>query len=590
MTYEQIVLFVLLVLVLAGLLWGRWRYDLVAFSALILGVILGVVPVDTAFSGFGDQATIIVALVLIVTAGLSRSGAVDLVTRYAISAERSLPAHISILSTLGAALSGFMNNVAALALLMPVDLQAAQKAGRSPAPSLMPLAYATILGGVVTLIGTPPNIIVSTYRQDALGEGYKMFDFAPVGLLIAIVGVVFISLWGWRLLPNRGGKQGAVAELRASGTYTAELVVTERSKAVGQKVRDLDEAANEHDCVIAGLIRRNRRLAGRARATTIKDGDLLVVYGTPDALSALAGALGLDHQGKSGERAELSSDLRMMEAIVAADSRLVDRSANDIRMLRGQGLSLLGISRQGRILTERVRRTPLKIGDVLLLLGQSETMDDAVARLGLLPMASSVSIVRHEKGLLAAGLFLGAVVASSFALVPLPIALGAVCILYVLLDILPVRDIYDAVEWPVIVLLGALLPVGAALETSGATALLAQNLAGVGQHLPGWVALAAILVVTMVLSDILNNAATAVIAAPLALALAQLLGLNPDSFLMAVAIGASCAFLTPIGHQNSALIMGPGGYRFADYVRLGLPLEIIVVIVAVPAIMVFWPL
>src|SRR5690606_23608570 len=233
------------------------------------------------------------------------------------------------------------------------------------------------------------------------------------------------------------------------------------------------------------------------------------------------------------------------------DSRLVDRSANDIRMLRGQGLSLLGISRQGRILTERVRRTPLKIGDVLLLLGQSETMDDAVARLGLLPMASSVSIVRHEKGLLAAGLFLGAVVASSFALVPLPIALGAVCILYVLLDILPVRDIYDAVEWPVIVLLGALLPVGAALETSGATALLAQNLAGVGQHLPGWVALAAILVVTMVLSDILNNAATAVIAAPLALALAQLLGLNPDSFLMAVAIGASCAFLTPIGHQNS---------------------------------------
>ncbi|WMT89260.1 SLC13 family permease [Pelagibacterium sp. H642] len=590
MTYEQIVLFVLLVLVLAGLLWGRWRYDLVAFSALILGVILGVVPVETAFSGFGDQATIIVALVLIVTAGLSRSGAVDLVTRYAISAERSLPAHISILSTLGAALSGFMNNVAALALLMPVDLQAAQKAGRSPAPSLMPLAYATILGGLVTLIGTPPNIIVSTYRQDALGEGYKMFDFAPVGLLIAIVGVVFISLWGWRLLPNRGGKQGAVAELRASGTYTAELVVTERSKAVGQKVRDLDEAANEHDCVIAGLIRRNRRLAGRARATTIKDGDLLVVYGTPDALSALAGALGLDHQGKSGERAELSSDLRMMEAIVAADSRLVDRSANDIRMLRGQGLSLLGISRQGRILTERVRRTPLQIGDVLLLLGQSETMDDAVARLGLLPMASSVSIVRHEKGLLAAGLFFGGVVASSFALVPLPIALGAVCILYVLLDILPVRDIYDAVEWPVIVLLGALLPVGAALETSGATALLAQYLAGVGQHLPGWVALAAILVVTMVLSDVLNNAATAVIAAPLALALAQLLGLNPDSFLMAVAIGASCAFLTPIGHQNSALIMGPGGYRFADYVRLGLPLEIIVVIVAVPAIMVFWPL
>jgi di/tricarboxylate transporter len=590
LTYDQIVLFVLLALVLAGLLWGKWRYDLVAFSALILGVILGVVPVDTAFSGFGDQATIIVALVLIVTAGLTRSGAVDLVTRYAISAERGLSAHISILSALGAALSAFMNNIAALALLMPVDLQAAQKAGRSPAPSLMPLAYATILGGVVTLIGTPPNIIISTYRENALGEGYQMFDFAPVGLLVAIAGIAFISLVGWRLLPSRGGKQGAAAELRASGTYTAELVVTERSKAVGQKVRDLDDVADEHDCVITGLIRRNRRMAGRARATTIKDGDLLVVYGTPDALSALAGALGLDHQGKSGERAELSSDLEMMEAIVAPESRLEGRTANDIRMLRGQGLSLLGISRRGRVLTERVRRTSLQVGDVLLLLGQAETMEERVARLGLLPMASSVSIVRHEKGLLAAGLFAGAVLASTFGLMPLPVALGAVCILYVLFDILPVRDIYDAVEWPVIVLLGALLPVGAALETSGATALLAENLASVGQYMPGWVALAAVLIVTMLVSDILNNAATAVIAAPLALALARLLEVNPDSFLMAVCIGASCAFLTPIGHQNSALIMGPGGYRFADYVRLGLPLEIIVAIVAVPAIMVFWPL
>ena len=589
MTYEQIVLLILLVLVLAGLLWDRWRYDLVAFSALVAGVLLGVVPVETAFSGFGDQATIVVALVLVVTAGLRRSGAVDLITRHVIDADRSVPVHVAIMGSVGASISAFMNNIAALALLMPVDLNAAQKANRSPAPTLMPLAYATILGGVITLIGTPPNIIVSSYREDALGAGYRMFDFTPVGIIVAVAGVAFIALFGWRLLPQRGGR-GAAAELRASGTYTAELVVAEKSKVVGQKVRDLDEIADAHDCVIAGLVRSNRRMGGRARATTIKPGDLLVVYGTPDALGALAGELSLDHQGKSGEGVELSSDLAMAEAVVGAESRTVGRTANEVRMLRGQGLSLLGISRKGKVLTKRVRRTPLGVGDVLLLLGRAEIMDDALARLGLLPMASSVPIVRHEKGLLAAGLFAVAVGISAFGFFPLTVLLGAVCILYVLFDILPIRDIYDEIEWPVIVLLGALLPVGAALESSGATALLAENLAAVGRYLPGWVALAAVLIVTMLLSDILNNAATAVIAAPLALALAQLLGVNPDSFLMAVCIGSSCAFLTPIGHQNSALIMGPGGYRFADYVRMGLPLEIIVVLVGVPAIMVFWPL
>lgn len=590
MTYDQIVLFVLLVLVLAGLLWGKWRYDLVAFAALVIGVLLGAVPAETAFTGFGDDATIVVALVLVVTAGLRRSGAVDLITRHLIDSERSVPLHVALMGSVGAALSGFMNNIAALALLMPVDLQAAQKAGRSPAPTLMPLAYATILGGIITLIGTPPNIIISSYREDALGQGFNMFDFAPVGVLVAVAGVAFIALVGWRLLPQQGGSKGAAAELRASGTYTAELVVTEKSKAVGQKVSQLDGAADEHDCVITGLIRRNRRMPGRARTTTIKAGDLLVVYGTPDALTALSGALSLEHQGKSGQGAELTSDFAMSEAVVAVDSRLVGRTANDIRMLRGQGLSLLGISRKGNVLTERVRKTQLQVGDVLLLLGQAERMDESIGRLGLLPMASDVSIVRHEKGLLAGGIFAAAVAISALGFFPLPILLGAVCILYVLFDILPIRDIYEQIEWPVIVLLGALLPVGAALETSGATALLAENLAGIGQYLPGWVALAIVLIVTMLLSDILNNAATAVIAAPLALALAQMLGVNPDSFLMAVCIGASCAFLTPIGHQNSALIMGPGGYRFADYVRLGLPLEIIVVIVAVPAIMVFWPL
>ncbi|GGA34917.1 SLC13 family permease [Pelagibacterium lentulum] len=589
MSFEQIALFVLIGGVLVALLWGRFRYDLIAFAALIIGVTIGIVPADTAFSGFGHDATIIIALVLVVTAGLLRSGAIDIVARIAVDRTRSLTAHIAILGGVGAALSGFINNVAALALLMPIDMQAAQKAARPPSVTLMPLAFATILGGMLTMIGTPPNIIIAAYRQQVTGEGFAMFDFTPVGAACALAGLAFIAFGGWRLIPQHKENQ-AKPDDESSALYTAELVVNEKSRAIGQVLRDLDPEADEHDCTIVGLVRRNKRLAGRARREKVKKGDLIVIHGSPDALNALAGALGLSLQGKSGEQAELTPELAIVEAIVASDSRIVGRTANEIQMMRGFGVSLLGISRSGKAIKERVRRTPLQTGDVLLLLGNEDTIENAITSMGCLPMAGSIPVVRHEKAWAAIGLFGAAVAAGAFGITPLTVALGAVAVLYVLFGILPVRDIYTSIEWPVVVLLGSLLPVGMALETSGGTAILAGGLAQVAQHLPPWMALMAVLVVTMTLSDALNNAATAVIAAPVAYGLAQLLEVNPDAFLMAVAIGASCAFLTPIGHNNNALIMGPGGYRFSDYWRIGLPLELIIVAIGVPAIMIFWPL
>ncbi|WP_127144125.1 SLC13 family permease [Pelagibacterium montanilacus] len=590
MTYEQIMLFVLLGLVLVGLLWGKWRYDLVAFAALIAGVVLGVVPADTAFSGFGNDATIIIALVLVVTAGLSRSGAVDLITRFAVDRDRPLPLHISAMGGIGALFSGFMNNVAALAILMPVDIQAAQKAGRSPAASLMPLAYATILGGMITLIGTPPNIIIAAYRERALGAPFTMFDFTPVGLLCALAGIAFIGLVGWRLIPMRDKGKGMGAELRASASYTTELVVGENSKARGQRLRELDPTAEEHDCAIVGLVRRNKRLPGRARWEKVRKSDLLVVQGGTESITAFAGALGLDLQGKSGESVELSTELKMVEAVVAADSPVVGRRANDVRVMQRNGVVMLGLSRRGRVLTERVRRIALEVGDVMLLLGHQDSIEDVIARMDCLPVASSPAIIQHRKAWAAIAMFAAAVGVGAFGLIPLTVALGAVAICYVVFDILPMREIYTSIEWPVVVLLGSLLPVGLALETSGGTQVVAEALAAASQSLPAWVALTIVLVFTMFLSDVLNNAATAVILAPISVGLAQIIGANPDAFLMAVAIGASCAFLTPIGHNNNALIMGPGGYQFGDYWRMGLPLEAIIVAVAVPAIMVFWPL
>lgn len=591
MTQDQIILFSLIGLVLIGLLWGRWRYDLVAFTALAIGVALGVIPHELAFSGFGHEATIIVALVLIISAGLTRSGGVDLITRVAIDRTRDLGTHIALFGSLAGILSAFMNNVAALALLMPVDIQAAKQAGRSPSQSLMPLSFATILGGLATLIGTPPNIIIASYRNEALGSPFAMFDFAPVGATCAVVGLAFIAFVGWRLIPQQAGDRGANAELESDDNYTAEMVVPETSKILDQQVRDLDEIADDNDCLILGLIRKGERLSGRARTAVLKADDILVVQGAAESLDSFSGATGVKFQGKSGEIAELSSDLQVIEAVIARDSRMIGRSANHVQMLRAYDMSLIGISRMGKAIKGRVRRTNLQAGDVLLLLSPTEGMGAALQRMGAHPLANrNLAVTRHDKAWGAIGMFAAAIVLAAIGILPLPIALAFVAIGLVLFDILPLRELYDSVEWPVIVLLGSMIPLGAALETSGGTELIARILADVSMGLPGWVAIAVILVTTMTLSDVLNNTATAIIAAPIALQLANALGANPDAFLMAVAVGASCAFLTPIGHKNNMLILGPGGYSFGDYWRMGLPLEIIVTAVAVPMILLIFPL
>ncbi|HEV7275705.1 MAG TPA: SLC13 family permease [Devosiaceae bacterium] len=589
MSYDQIALAGIFLVLFGALIWGRIRYDLLSFAALLAGVVLGVVPAREAFVGFGNEATIIVALVLVVTTGLSRSGAVQMMTRRVVDSSHSITRHIVEIGGVGALLSAFMNNVAALALLMPVDVQAAQKAKRPPSVTLMALSAATILGGLITVIGTPANIIVASYRGQMTGTPFAMFDYAPVGLVAAAAGLAFVALFGWRLIPERGSTS-AITELKAIEDFITEMVVVESSKIVGQTVRDLLAPAEENDVSILGLVRRGRRLPGRAYGEEVGPGDLLVVQAGTEALNRFAGATGLEFQGKAGTAAPLTGDMQFAEAVVGRDSRVIGRTANSIQLLQAFGVSLLGISRHGRTVKKRVRRTPLQGGDVLLLLGPTETLPTAMSRLDLLPLATATSLVNHSKALLAIGLFLVAIAASALGVIPLSVGLGFVVLAYVALDIVPLRELYDSIEWPILVLLGSLIPLGIALETSGTTALMANGIAAVTGTMPGWVALTAMMVVTMVLSDVLNNAATAVIAAPVAYGLAQVLGVNPDPFLMAVAIGASCAFLTPIGHHNNLLILGPGGYAFTDYFRMGLPLEIIVVVVSIPTIMVVWPL
>ncbi|MGB5487708.1 MAG: SLC13 family permease, partial [Lysobacterales bacterium] len=520
-------------------------------------------------------------------------GAIELLSRYLISGSRKLGAHIGIMAGFAAVLSAVMNNVAALALLMPLDMQAATKAKRSPALSLMPLSFASILGGMITLIGTPPNIVIAEYRNSVLGEPYHMFDFAPVGLAVAIVGVAYVALIGWRLIPAARGQHDTAKELSHLGDYLAELKVPEGSSAIGKKVRDLDEITAEHEVEIVGLIRRGERQPGRARRVEIRKNDILVFKAAPDGIEAIVGALGLKYQRKNNTEGGVfkSADTSLLEVVVPQGARIDGRSAHSLRLMYRHGVTLLGVSRQGKRFIKRVQDLEIQAGDILLLLGNNEKLDDIANWLGCLPLAErGLQVTQRKKAGLAAGIFASAVILASFGVLYLPVALGIAVVLMILTGIMPLRQLYESVEWSVIVLLGSMIPIGMALESSGGTGVIASGIVSAASDLSPAMVMIVLMVVTMTLSDVMNNVATAVIAAPIGFNIANTLGVNPDPFLMCVAVAASCAFLTPIGHKNNTLIMGPGGYRFGDYWRMGLPLEILVIVIGAPMILWVWPL
>jgi di/tricarboxylate transporter len=425
---------------------------------------------------------------------------------------------------------------------------------------------------MITLIGTPPNIVIAEFRNDALGTPYRMFDFAPVGLTCAVVGVAYVAFIGWRLLPSERKDSDSGKELFKLADYIAELKVPDGAKVIGSQVRDLDELAAKSDVEIVGLVRKGRRLPD------------------PESIEDAVGGLGLEYMG-TGKGVLENEDLVLSEVVVPESSGLAGRSAMSFRLLYRYRVALIGVSRGGRRFRDQVRKLETKAGDVLLLLGAEERLADVIARLGLLPLADrGQRVIQRNKAWWAVGIFAAAIFAASIGIVYLPIALGCVAALYVFLNIVPVRSLYDSVEWPVIVLLGSMIPIGAALQSTGGTTLIAEGIVDISAGYSPVVVLTLLIIVTMTLSDVMNNTATAVIAAPIAMEIAGILNVKPDPFLMGVAVAASCAFLTPIGHKNNTLIMGPGGYRFGDYWRMGLPLEIMIVVVSVPAILYFWPM
>ncbi|MBM1221399.1 SLC13 family permease [Ponticoccus sp. SC2-23] len=618
MSTDQILIFAILIATMALFLWGRFRHDVVALAALMASVIAGLVPAPDAFAGFGHPAVITVACVLILSRGLQTTGAVDWLARSAMPRDTGRLGSMIALMGLGAALSGFMNNVGAMALLMPIAVQVSDRLDLTPGQVLMPLAFGTILGGMTTLIGTPPNLIVSGFRAEAGLGHFAIFDFAPVGAAVAVVGVIFVALVGWRLVPARKSATDGGFD---TGAYFTELRVPEKSKAVGLTLRAFENQIEESNVQIVGLVRNEVRMTAPHGGRRIRPDDVLVLEADVDALAEalsvfdikLENAIVAPPEEAKGDAIETSGgpdgkedrdaeddespmqegnkDIVLRELAVLPGSAIVGRSAKDMSLRTRYGLNLLAVSREGHPPRSGLRTIKLKSGDLLLVQGPAAAVDEFTSDTGCVPLgARDLRIPDKRMAIIAAAIMLGAIALVTLGLLPAAVAFALGVLASMVARTVPLRQIYTSIDWPVIVLLATLIPVAGAMQATGAAELLARFLVDTVAQGNAVVALVVVLVTTMFLSDVMNNAATAAVLCPIALGISSNLGVNPDSFLMAVAIGASCAFLTPIGHQNNTLILGPGGFRFGDYWKLGLPLELLVVAVSVPLLLLVWPL
>lgn len=620
MSIEQGIVFAVLGITLAMFVWNRIRFDVVAMLALLAVAISGLVPTEELFAGFGHPAVITVAAVLVISQGLVNGGVVDNIARLLGKIGHRPTLQVLTLTSVVALCSGFINNVGALALLMPVAIWMSREAGRSPSLLLMPLAFGSLLGGTMTLIGTPPNIIIASYRESGT---FGLFDFAPVGVAITLAGIVFITLIGWRLTPRRE-EASANAKLFSVGEYLTELRLPKDSNHAGSTLHSLLAAAeDEADIVVLALIRDEKLQAVPSTYKILREGDVLLVEadtsslqvfldktklelanqavedeGADDAEKSKDKVIGDASEGngknveKDDEKAAARIDkgeLYLVEAVIAPESSLVGQTANRLRLRERNQLNIVAVARLGQRLKRRIGDIRFNAGDILLVQGFEDSLSGTLAELGCLPLAErGLKLGSPRNTAMASGIFLVSIAVIVAGLLSAPVALVAGAVAMVLVKLMSASEAYKAIDWSVIVLLAAMIPVGQAMESTGGAALIASQMLVLGENLSIASVLAMILVGTTLLSNVVNNAAAAIVVAPIALSLASELQMPSDAVLMAVAVGASCAFMTPIGHQSNALVMEPGGYEFGDYWRLGLPLTIIVTIVAVPMIMLVW--
>jgi len=591
MTFQQ----ALSLSVLGGLLvlfvWDRFRYDIVALVALLASVAGGIVPGDKAFDGFSNSLLPLIASALVMSAAVGKSGVIEAVVRHLRPIMLSPGPQVGVLTGAVAFLSAIVKNIGALAIFLPIAMQVARRNKRSVSEFLMPMSFGSLVGGMMTLIGTSPNLIASSVRQELVGKPYAMFDFFPVGFGITLIGIAFLSV-GWRLIPVRNkGQHDADMPFRVED-YVSEASLSENSPLVGKSVAEL-EALSEDTVSVVAIIRGGVRRDAPGSRWRLSAKDVLILESDPHDLHSLVTSASLLLIGPKEKEAagKPAAEIAVAEAVLTAGSPMIGMSSTQLELRERYGVSLLAISRGGSRSTARLGRMSFRVGDVVVFQGLSEAMNDTLARLGALPLAPrNLQLGKPRKAVLTVLILLGCVGMSATELVQPQFAFMAGAVLIAILRILSLEEIYKAIDWPILILLGALIPIGDAMRSTGTSDLIAGWLEGASKMLPVPGTLAMLIVITMLVTPLVHHAAAVLVMGPVAASLAKSLGLQIDPFLMAVAVGASCDFLSPIGHQCNAFVMGPGGYRFADYWHLGLPLSALVVICGVPLILVAWPL
>ena len=590
MTTPQYLSIALLVAMMAMFVWGRFRYDITAMLALLAGLALGIVKPKAAFTGFSDDIVIIVGSALVISAAVQRSGMIERALALIAGRVTRIRTQLFVLTASVGVTSALVKNVGALAMLMPAAFQMAKKNKASPSVFLMPMSFASLLGGLMTLVGTSPNIIVSRVRQDMVGQPFRMFDYFPTGFGLLVIGLIFLR-FGYRLLPRDRRGVPTMGEALDIKDYVTEVTIGEGSPAIDETV---DQFTDRHDgdITVTSVMRAGMRSEPRPWMT-LRQGDTLILGGEPDVLERVIATNKFALAGSERDVPEDRKDdeIGVIEAVIATNSPLIGRTASRMQLQRRLGVNLIAVSREGERLTHRLGGTVLRAGDVIVLQGPLSLLPERLAELGALPLAErALRLGNSGRGVLPVAILALAMIATATGYVPVAVAFFAAAALILAIGALPLAEAYASVEWPILIMLGALIPVSDTLRTTGASQILATWLAHVAADLPPWGAVALILVAAMAVTPFLNNAATVLVMAPIAAVFAHDLGYRPEAFLIATAMGAGCDFLTPIGHQCNTLVFGPGGYKFGDYARLGAPLSLLVVLVGTPLILMVWPL
>lgn len=589
MTTDQMLTFGIISISIALFIWNRWRFDIVALVALFASVLVGIVPADKAFSGFADPVVVTVACILVISTAISRSGFIDLALRVMSRFEKSPDLQVFVLCFMIVCVGAFMNNIGALAIFLPIAMSFARKIGRNPSELLMPMAFASLLSGLLTLIGTPPNLVISTIRKDFVGEPYAMFDFTPVGIGICAIGLLYLT-FSWRLLPKDRRGQPLPEERFSIEDYVSEATVQEESSFIGKTIREIEQTI-EGDIYIVGLLRSGFRTLVPSGRLKIRAGDVLVIKSDPVTLKGIVdtGKLTLTGSKETEEVSITSDDVGIAEAVIMAGSELIGSTPREMQLRRRFAVNLLAVRQSNARRQVRLHNVRFEEGDVIVLQGSLDSMTETLGELGCLPLAERNLQLGRPKVLFMPALIMAAAVALSvFNILPLSIAFLGGVILIALLRIMRPNEIYSSIDISIIVLLGALIPVTQAMQTTGGAELIAGAISGLTGGMSLYGVLTIVMIATMLVTPFLNNAATVLLMAPIAANMAENMNVDIDAFLMTVAVGASCDFLTPVGHQSNTLVMGPGGYKFTDYWRLGLPLSVLVVALGVPTIIWVW--